>query len=435
MHSAEQKQQTERLRAQRIIGVALAVSLLFHGALWGVMRQIPAPQFSPETVFEVTLTPQQRHPKARPTPKTAFKSATKSEMRRTAQQSRRFQANRLRPVRLAALPRTKHSIKHNIRSAQNFSEAAKRPLQNKQPYRPVSAHLNPLRSSVSAPRPDAIESLNANLKALRVAGRGISAASKSTRTTQGNEMASLPQDPTFSETGGQRSGRRRTRDTQLYLRDMGSADSAPPSGESWPTNLRPHSGGNTSNERTANSSFNTGNRLARGSEKIIPLPIFRPAKKLHLTDLSPRAEEAGETVAGNNHARRPRSARRQNRAEEPDLFPTPTPRPLPKNQPETKPEPKTEPELFHPARVRSAPEPPYPTDARRKGQEGTVVVRVQINESGRVTHSSIVSSSGIASLDEAALKAARGRIYEPARRGNTPVADVVKVPFSWSLTD
>ncbi|HEY0074232.1 MAG TPA: hypothetical protein VGB77_09030, partial [Abditibacteriaceae bacterium] len=253
MHSAEQKQQIARLRAQRIIGAALGVSLLFHGVLWGLMRQIPAPEFARETVFQVTLTPQKRQAQARPTPKTDSRSAKKSVTRRMAQQRPRIQINRSRHtltkralkrpsrrVRLAALPRTKHNIKHNTSSPQNFSEAARAPQQNSEPNQSASISLNPLRSSVSAPRPDGIESSNVNLKALRVAGRGISASGTSTRAAQGNEIASLPEGPTFSETSGQRSGKRRSGDTQLYLPEMSSADSASPNGEPSGTMMRPH---------------------------------------------------------------------------------------------------------------------------------------------------------------------------------------------------
>jgi TonB family protein len=452
MHSAEQKQQIARLRAQRIIGVTLGVSLLFHGVLWGIMRQIPAPEFARETVLEVTLAPQKKRVQAKPTPKTALKSATKPATRRIAQakQRPRLQAKRqrraltkralarsLRRVRLAASPRTGRNIKHNIRSPQNYSETAKTPQQNSEPNQSSSTRLNPLRSSVSAPRPDAIESSNVNLKALRVAGRGISASNTSTRSNHGNEIASLPQGPTFSETSGQRSGKRsgkrRSGDTQLYLPDMGSTGNTSSSGESSPTTLRPRLGSNNGNERTGNSSLDSGNRLARGSEKSIPLPISRPAKKLHPTDSSPRTEEAGEAVTGNNDSRRPRWARRQNRAEEPDLFPTPTPRPLPERKPE--PEPKTEPELFHPARARSQPKPDYPEDARANKQEGLVVMRLQINANGRVTDASLITSSGVASLDKAALKGVLRWRYEPARRGQTPVASSLTQPLRWRLTD
>jgi len=51
--------------------------------------------------------------------------------------------------------------------------------------------------------------------------------------------------------------------------------------------------------------------------------------------------------------------------------------------------------------------PRYPRTALRKSQEGYVLVELTVNTSGRVTGASVIKSSGITSIDNAALKAAK----------------------------
>lgn len=51
--------------------------------------------------------------------------------------------------------------------------------------------------------------------------------------------------------------------------------------------------------------------------------------------------------------------------------------------------------------------PRYPRTALRKSQEGYVLVELTVNTSGRVTGVSVIKSSGITSIDNAALKAAK----------------------------
>jgi len=55
------------------------------------------------------------------------------------------------------------------------------------------------------------------------------------------------------------------------------------------------------------------------------------------------------------------------------------------------------------------PAPEYPTRAMREGQEGTVVVRLAVNENGRVTTAEAAIPSPWPMLNEAALRAVRDR--------------------------
>lgn len=79
----------------------------------------------------------------------------------------------------------------------------------------------------------------------------------------------------------------------------------------------------------------------------------------------------------------------------------------------------------------SAPE--YPRSARKRGQHGTVLVRVLINTKGLVDAAKLVKTSGYASLDEAALKAVQAWKFEPARRGDTTFKDWVQIPIQFRL--
>jgi TonB family protein len=68
------------------------------------------------------------------------------------------------------------------------------------------------------------------------------------------------------------------------------------------------------------------------------------------------------------------------------------------------------------------PAPDYPPQARREGQEGTVVVRLSVGENGRVVAAEAISPSPWPLLNEAALRAVRERWR--FRSGPTRLYDV-----------
>jgi TonB family protein len=60
----------------------------------------------------------------------------------------------------------------------------------------------------------------------------------------------------------------------------------------------------------------------------------------------------------------------------------------------------------------------------------TVSVRVEVNESGRVTRAEPIAEKGVhAMLLSAAADAARRCRFKPARRGQTPVQSTVNLVF------
>jgi len=88
---------------------------------------------------------------------------------------------------------------------------------------------------------------------------------------------------------------------------------------------------------------------------------------------------------------------------------------------------------FIPAKPLRRIEPRYPDASTRFQEQGVVVVLATIGINGRVTHVEIKSSSGYARLDQAALKSVRDWMFEPARRGDQAITQVITVPVRFEL--
>jgi len=86
-------------------------------------------------------------------------------------------------------------------------------------------------------------------------------------------------------------------------------------------------------------------------------------------------------------------------------------------------------------RYHSNPPPPYPGEAKRKKQEGKVLVSVQVETNGRPNSVTLISSSGFPLLDAAALEAVRKWTFYPQNIGGLPVASRVEVPVVFTLKD
>lgn len=79
------------------------------------------------------------------------------------------------------------------------------------------------------------------------------------------------------------------------------------------------------------------------------------------------------------------------------------------------------------------PPPPYPALSRRIGEEGTVVLRVFVETTGRPSQIEIKSASGSPRLDQAAQDAVWRWKFVSARRGMDAVGAWVLVPIVFSL--
>jgi periplasmic protein TonB len=77
--------------------------------------------------------------------------------------------------------------------------------------------------------------------------------------------------------------------------------------------------------------------------------------------------------------------------------------------------------------------PRYPDSARRRGVEGTVIIKAYVTEQGRVEQVQVERSAGHTDLDQAAVEAVGRWRFEPARRGRQPVAMWVSIPVKFLL--
>ncbi len=79
------------------------------------------------------------------------------------------------------------------------------------------------------------------------------------------------------------------------------------------------------------------------------------------------------------------------------------------------------------------PAPDYPSISRREGEQGLVLLRVQVTANGTAASVELQTSSGSTRLDQAALEAVKKWRFVPAKRGEQPVSASVTVPVSFSI--
>jgi TonB family protein len=79
------------------------------------------------------------------------------------------------------------------------------------------------------------------------------------------------------------------------------------------------------------------------------------------------------------------------------------------------------------------PKPVYPQEAREKGYQGKVLLRVEVLANGRVGQVAVKKSSGCEVLDRSALAAVREWRFVPARKGEAAVPVWVIIPIKFQL--
>jgi protein TonB len=79
------------------------------------------------------------------------------------------------------------------------------------------------------------------------------------------------------------------------------------------------------------------------------------------------------------------------------------------------------------------PAPNYPSISRRLGEQGKVLLRVQVAVDGTADSVVLQTSSGSSRLDQAALAAVKKWRFVPAKRGGQAVVASVVVPVSFSI--
>jgi len=86
-------------------------------------------------------------------------------------------------------------------------------------------------------------------------------------------------------------------------------------------------------------------------------------------------------------------------------------------------------------RYLAPPAPVYPAVSRRLGESGRVLVRLEIDDQGRVRQAMLASSSGSSNLDEAALAAVRRARFRPHTDNGEPVAVWTTLAIIFALED
>ena len=75
----------------------------------------------------------------------------------------------------------------------------------------------------------------------------------------------------------------------------------------------------------------------------------------------------------------------------------------------------------------------YPALSRRLGEEGKLMLRVELDEKGHVNVVQVVDSSGFKRLDEAAMAAVKTWRCNPPVRNGQPVRAIALQPFNFVL--
>ncbi len=83
----------------------------------------------------------------------------------------------------------------------------------------------------------------------------------------------------------------------------------------------------------------------------------------------------------------------------------------------------------------SNPPPPYPAEALQKGQEGLVVLIVNVDTAGRPRSVTVKQKSGYRILDDTAVKTVKKWKFEPAHIGMMNVESELEIPIRFVLKD
>ena len=81
------------------------------------------------------------------------------------------------------------------------------------------------------------------------------------------------------------------------------------------------------------------------------------------------------------------------------------------------------------------PKPIYPPLSRRLGEEGQVLLHVQVSADGEALQVNVKRSSGFKRLDQAAMDVVKRWQFVPAKQGNTAQVSWVDVPLQFSLLE
>lgn len=97
------------------------------------------------------------------------------------------------------------------------------------------------------------------------------------------------------------------------------------------------------------------------------------------------------------------------------------------------PSPPDEEVVFARPKYAENPKPFYPSDAKKKGYQGEVVLKVEVLSNGGVGQIEVKKSSGFEMLDRSALGTVRQWRFIPAHNGNGSISCWVNIPIKFQL--
>jgi len=89
--------------------------------------------------------------------------------------------------------------------------------------------------------------------------------------------------------------------------------------------------------------------------------------------------------------------------------------------------------VFAQPRYAENPKPTYPQEARKRGYEGEVLLKVEVLANGRVGRLEVRKSSGYEILDRSALTSVKEWKFIPANQGNGSIPCWVNIPIKFQL--
>jgi TonB family protein len=89
--------------------------------------------------------------------------------------------------------------------------------------------------------------------------------------------------------------------------------------------------------------------------------------------------------------------------------------------------------VFAQPRYAGNPKPTYPQEARKRGYEGEVLLKVEVLANGRVGRMEVKKSSGYEILDRSALTTVKEWKFIPANQGNGAIPCWVNIPIKFQL--
>ena len=168
-------------------------------------------------------------------------------------------------------------------------------------------------------------------------------------------------------------------------------------------------------------------------QPLVPAKVRPAAKALPVAHLSPDSPDSANSANSAEPA-----APAASLASARPSAPAPGPRALPVEggAPAVVTPPAVRPEVLSvKPRFAAAPPPPrYPAQARRRNQQGVVLLEVRLDAYGAQRELKLLRSSGVPSLDQAALTAVSHWRFRPEEHDGQAVPSRVQIPIEFALT-